>query len=355
MVTYAASGPAATAPEGTRVCLVIALVKSASGRITTLVYILAPSHSGSTLLAMLLGAHPDVCTVGELKANTIGDAAGYLCSCGVRLADCAFWSDVQTALRRRGFDFDIFNARTHPAVGAGPFRRRLLRPLHRGPALEWLRDLTLTLSPGWTADRERVAALNAALVETICDRARARVIVDSSKIGLRLKYLLRNPALDVRVVRLLRDGRATALTYMDPSEFADASNPHKRGGGTGQSRADERLSMQAAAYEWRRSNEEADAIVRSLPSSRLRQVRYEAVCADPRGVVRELLTFAGVDPTLALPDYRSREHHVLGNGMRLDVTSHVRLDERWRSVLGPDALRTFDAVAGDLNRRLGYA
>ena len=32
-------------------------------------YLLAASHSGSTLLAMLLASHPDVCTTGELKAH----------------------------------------------------------------------------------------------------------------------------------------------------------------------------------------------------------------------------------------------------------------------------------------------
>ena len=45
-----------------------------------LVYILAASHSGSTLLAMLLGSHPDVCTVGELKATSLGNVEEYLCS-----------------------------------------------------------------------------------------------------------------------------------------------------------------------------------------------------------------------------------------------------------------------------------
>jgi hypothetical protein len=45
---------------------------------------------------------------------------------------------------------------------------------------------------------------------------------------------------------------------------------------------------------------------------------------------------------------------VIGNGMRLDATREVRLDERWKTALDPEALGTFEAVAGDLNRRLGY-
>jgi hypothetical protein len=32
-----------------------------------LAYILAASHSGSTLLSMLLGSHPQIATVGEMK------------------------------------------------------------------------------------------------------------------------------------------------------------------------------------------------------------------------------------------------------------------------------------------------
>ena len=78
-------------------------------------------------------------------------------------------------------------------------------------------------------------------------------MVDSSKVAVRLKYLLRNPELDVKVIRLIRDGRGVALTYMDPAQFADAENPDRRGGGMGGNREDERLPMTQAAYQWRRT------------------------------------------------------------------------------------------------------
>ncbi len=56
-------------------------------------YVLACSHSGSTLLAMLLGAHPDACTIGELKLSSLGDIDCYRCSCGELIVQCAFWSE----------------------------------------------------------------------------------------------------------------------------------------------------------------------------------------------------------------------------------------------------------------------
>jgi Sulfotransferase family len=330
-------------------------VPSTNTHVIPLVYILAASHSGSTLLAMLLGGHPDVCTVGELKANALGPPDHYRCSCGRYLVQCPFWAEVQAAVSARGFTFDIFRAGTDVRTGATPYRKRLLRPLHRGPALEWLRDAALSCSPGWRAHLARVDALNAALAQAVCDLTGSRVIVDSSKIGLRLKYLLRSRAFDVKVLRLIRDGRAVALTYMDPERFADAANPALRGGGTGRDRESERLSMTAAAHEWRRSNEEAEALVSRLPPDKVLQLHYEELCASPAQTVGKALSFIGVDAAAAGADFRARDHHVLGNGMRLDTVSEVRLDDRWRRQLDADALRAFDAVAGDLNRSLGYA
>ena len=106
------------------------------------------------------------------------------------------------------------------------------------------------------------------------------MIVDSSKTGIRLKYLLRNSALDVRVLRLVRDGRAVALTYMDPHRYADAirSCPARRGTGRARHRG---VPLVPAARQWRRSQEEAAALLRSIDPARWITVRYEDLCADP--------------------------------------------------------------------------
>jgi len=317
-------------------------------------YLLAASHSGSTLLAILLGSHPDVCTTGELKATSLGDPERYRCSCGAPIRQCAFWRDIAARMAARGHAFDITQAATHISTGATPYVRRLLQPLVRGSALETLREAGLGLAPSWHTRVAEFHALNASLVGSVCDATGARVVVDSSKVGIRLKYLLRNPALDVRVIRVVRDGRAVALTYIDPANFADATAPHLRGGGNGESRDRERLSPLDAAHEWRRSNEEAAAIVAGLDPSQYTTVTYEELCADTAAVLRRLWAFLGVAPRQFGPGWRSRSQHVIGNGMRLDSTEAVRLDERWRRALTPAALKVFEAEAGDLNRQLGY-
>jgi hypothetical protein len=64
--------------------------------------------------------------------------------------------------------------------------------------------------------------------------------------------------------------------------------------------------------------------------------------------------FLGLPEDDAFNHFRSATHHVVGNGMRLDDSSEIRLDDRWRTHLTSADLRGFDRVAGKLNRSLGY-
>ena len=319
-----------------------------------LAYILSASHSGSTMLAMLLGAHPEICTAGELKATALGDVERYRCSCGNFIRQCDFWNRVCERMAQQGINFDIANAQTNFHSIHSDYVQKLLRPLHRGKILELARDAALALSPAWHRGLPRMQRINALLADCLIRQSGASVLVDSSKVALRLKYLLRNPAFDVRVIRLIRDGRGVALTYMDPARFADACDPTRRGGGSGGDRAAERLELRKAAHEWKRSNEEAEALLSSLAPHQQIRVHYEELCREPRATLMRLARFLGVDPEQVTLDFRRVEQHVVGNGMRLDTTSEIVLDERWREILTPHDLAEFDAVAGTMNWAYGY-
>jgi hypothetical protein len=245
----------------------------------TLVYILAASHSGSTLTAMLLNSHPSICTVGELKASHMGDVDKYRCSCRALIGECDFWRKVSLDMKSRGIDYDVREARTSLSSIPGKYVRRLLRPLHRGPFLEFVRDGLLALSIAWGKHFPIWLSRNRELLASVAKIAEVKFVADSSKIATRLKFLRRIPGLNIKVVRLVRDGRAVSLTYVDPEKFADASDPSMRGGGSG-IRRDDAISMQDAARQWRRSNEEADEIVASLPDEDWIQISYEDLCAE---------------------------------------------------------------------------
>ena len=323
---------------------------------TRLAYILAASHSGSTLLSMLLGSHPQVVTTGEinLSAKAIGSLDRYRCSCGELILECAFWQKVKEGMTARGHVFDLSDASTDFMASDSAYARRLLTPMVRGPWLEGLRDAALSLSPIWRRQIRQIQDRNAAFASTAVDVTGASVVVDSSKIALRLKYLLRNTDLDIKVIRLIRDGRAVALTYMDPAGFADAKDPVRRAGGMGGDRKDQGMQMEQAAYEWRRCVEEAEQVLRTLSPSQWIEVRYEAYCSRPDETLSRICQFLEIEPGKLPNSFRNVEQHVVGNGMRLDTTSEIQLDERWQSTLSKRDLAKFTRIAGDMNQRYGY-
>jgi hypothetical protein len=319
------------------------------------VYILGASHSGSTLLAMLLNAHPDITTIGETAPGRMGDVNTYRCSCGRLIQECAFWTKVAARMRDRHPEFRLDDFGTKFEFPAGRVINRLLQFEHRGRMLELLRDTVLRLSPGWQAARREIATRCYDLTAAVLAESGGRILVDSSKLAHRLKFLLQIPEFNLKVIHLVRDGRAVALTYMKQDEFADSREPALRRGGRGMT-ADATaasLPMRRAAQEWRRCLQAAEHVLVGLDRSQWIQVRYEELCRDTDGVLCRIHDFLGTDYARTAGRFRDAEHHVIGNGMRLDGTSSISLDERWKSVLTELELATFDCAAGDMNRRYG--
>ena len=305
---------------------------------------------------MLLGVNSEICTVGELKMtpSSLGDINLYRCSCKEAILECPFWQEVRKQMARRGIEFDVANSGTDFGCNGSTHAQRLSRAKYRGVLPEMIRDAGLWFSPAWRKHYRRTQQRNVALMEIVPNISGGKIIIDSSKAAIRLKYLLKNRGINIKVIRLIRDGRAVALTYMDPAGFADAKDPAMRGGGSGGKRPDKQLSMAQAAHEWRRSNEEAENVLRCLDKSQWIRVHYEDLCKDTENTLGRLFEFLGLDPNKHTGDFRSIEQHVVGNGMRMDATSEIQLDERWREELTDEQLQLFDSVAGELNRRYGY-
>ncbi len=84
-------------------------------------------YSGAALLAFLLGAHPPIATVGEMDGLIPSeDPDEYLCSCAQRTKVCGFWQPIKSAMRDRGFEFDVARFDTRLIFG-GPKSSQYLR------------------------------------------------------------------------------------------------------------------------------------------------------------------------------------------------------------------------------------
>jgi hypothetical protein len=318
-----------------------------------LIYLAAASHSGSTMTAMLLGAHPDLCSVGELKAVHLGDKESYLCSCKTLVGKCSFWQGVSEKMAQRGQDFSISAAGMDIRTGATPYILKLLKPLVRAPFMELIRDCLLSLSPTWRKQLPILQKRNADYISAIAEQASVEAVVDSSKIGIRLKYLLKNTDLDIKVLWVVRDGRGVSLAYKNPSEYADAKDPMLRGGGAGKTQEQGR-GVETGAHEWIRCNQETQAILDTMPKEKWMQVHYEDICNNTGQTLNSIFEFIGVDPTKKRLDFKTVAHHVVGNGMRLDDSEVIQLDDRWKEQLSETDLKCFYDVAGEYHKKLGY-
>ncbi|MFW6146040.1 MAG: sulfotransferase [Planctomycetota bacterium] len=323
----------------------------------TYVYILGASHSGSTLLAMLLNGHRDVATVGETDPDGRIDAEGYRCSCGEVLKACPFWREVAERMRARHPAFRLDRFGTSLRCPRSPLANRLLRLEHRGASCEAVRNTMLRLSLRWRRSKPVILRTCRDLAETVLEITGARVFIDSSKRAHRLKFLLDLPDADVKVIRIVRDGRAVALTYMNQDTYADAADAARRRGGLGPGALATRttLTAQQAAAEWMRYIRSEEHLLRRLAPDQWRQIRYEQLCDDPAATLEGLFHFLGVDPKIYEPDFRRAPHHIIGNGMRLDGSSIVRCDQRWRQALNAEDRRQLILTAGSALKRLGYA
>lgn len=304
---------------------------------TNVVYIMGHGYSGSTLLTFLLGTHPRIATIGELgiapltKGRTQPEQ--YLCSCKAPIRECDFWQRVKAEMAGRGHDFDIWDADLEFRAPGGGVADVLLRAVQRGPVLETVRDIGLRVVPRARQEMHRVLSRIESLIESVLKIKGSSTFLDSSKRPERAIFMRRIPSLDMRVIHLVRDGRAVSWSNM------------KNLG----------LSPEEAARSWVADNTCAEHARRCFPKDRWMTLRYEDLCAAPDAVLTKIHSFAGLPVTNGFHHFRNGDHHIIGNRMRLSSTSEIRIDESWKQALKPEQMAVIEPYVGDLNRKYGYS
>lgn len=298
---------------------------------TELIYIAAPSYSGSTLLTFLLNTHPDIATVGELKWGTI-DTLTYRCSCGARLVDCAFWRSIKARVEQKGLPFEFERPPTDFRLHNKSLGDRLMRARNRGPMFEALRSVGMAVLPNCRKRLETARKVNQAAMDAILFLQKGRIVLDASKDPVRLMHLINTGDYAVRVLHLIRDGRGVMNSTMK-----------KKG-----------LDAEAAAQDWAKTHRQIERIAANLHDGTYRQVRYEDLCRETVIECESIFAFLGLEPSKATLSMEDTRHHILGNAMRLNTIDKIKLDETWRDELDERSLRIFESVASLENRRYGY-
>lgn len=301
-----------------------------------LIYILSPSYSGSTLLTMLLARHPRIATIGELKATSMGELEDYKCSCGLPILNCEFWESLTEKVKQAGESFDIEDFGTH-FTDKRFLVRKILGAQVRGSFFEFLRWLVIKAIPGISRQHARIVKKNNIVIDSICDIQNKDVFLDGSKDPHRLLYLINSDIWDIYVVRMIRDGRAQ-------------SNSNRR-------KEENKMNYRDSVIEWNRTINQMTLAGRYIQGDRIHDLRYEDLCANPKGVMDDLWVFLGLEKMQCdwnEVDIKEFEHHILGNNMRTKDKIYIALDEGWKNNVSVKELREFDRIAGKTNESLGY-
>jgi hypothetical protein len=243
-----------------------------------IVYIASVTHSGSTLLDLVLGSHSQLQSLGELKVlcrakqekreRVLADR----CSCGARdKLGCPFWCAVEERLRH--------------TLGGG------------------LRDLDVD-----HPDPATFIAHNRALFDAIVRAGGTPWIVDSSKSPRRLGRLLGARVFDVRPVHLTRSPYGVTYSH------------------TKKGRSTVRGALRYAKTQL--------ALERLLSREPHLALRYEDFVASPADETTRIMSYLGLPFEADQLDWSAPAHHTLcGNHMRFAPTSEIRSDEAWREEL----------------------
>ena len=248
----------------------------------TIIYITSLGASGSTLVDLLLSAHPEVFSVGEvvnlselthLKRNDRAVyALGNECTCGApTLAECPFWARVDEVIRE-------------------------------GSGLS-LKDLELHVH-----NREHFERDNRLLFEAVAEVSGKRYVLDSSKDPKRLAALLGAGFADVRPIHLFRDPRGMINSRL------------KRG---------YRLLRMCLFFNYR-----TWLIRRALRGVDSMVLRYDRLTKDPTPEIERAMRSVGLEFDPGQLEWAGRErHNIGGNRMRRSTDSTIREDTSWRREL----------------------
>jgi hypothetical protein len=280
-------------------------------------YVAGSGRSGSTILDRTLGQLDGFFSAGELcNLWERGLLARRRCGCGTPVPDCPVWGAVLA---------EAFGG--PDGVDAGRLAAMTRRRLH-------LRSVPTALLGRDGRDRagdEYHHALTR-LYRAVQGQTGCRVIVDSSKSPVYAELVAAIRGLDMAVVHLVRDPRATAWSFLRNKRLPDY----------GDDRFMQRQHPLVSARRWSLWQAVTELLWSRRPGRYLR-LRYEDFVRDPQPAVWAIAALAGEAPSV-LPFTGpatvrlATTHSVSGNPNRFGTGEvELRADEEWRR-----AMRTTD-------------
>jgi hypothetical protein len=292
------------------------------------IYIAGQGRNGSTLVDRVLGTLDGVASMAEVyRVLKDGVVDRKRCACGDSIHTCPFWSEaiawispdeihhalkLQNAVDRSRYFFALFT---------GQYDRRFRSQLE---------EYKIFLQQFYTA---------------IAHQTGCQILVDSSKVPSRALILSAIPNIEVFVVHLVRDVRASIYAWQSDKFDPASGQPMNK------------ISPYQTFLAWVSRNVMCEQLALKMPYNR---IIYEALAQNPQTVMQSLVHQLKpiAERTLPFRDERSIElpmnHTIGGNPDRFKVgLTQIQSDDRWKTNLSPFVRQLSGILAFPLLARYG--
>ncbi|MDJ1172839.1 sulfotransferase family protein [Roseofilum capinflatum] len=290
------------------------------------VFVISMGRSGSTLVELMIGSHPDAFSLGEISKlpQMVQKGRDFWYP-----EDSTFWLDNFTKAELKQFAAGMSNHRLHRYI---PLKlERLVR--------EWLGNDEI-LNP----------------YTILFSKTKQSILTDSSKevswISNKLKAReFRQNKIDAYLLYNVRDGRAVINSYL---RF-------------------KKDSIENLSHQWVNLFKEQSEFYNNFSEDRKLAIRYEEMATNPHKVLQQICHWLDIEFVPDMIEYWKHDHHhVVGSRganaliakykgkKQKNLESHgqyyqdpefkIKLDMRWKQELSPENLQVFNQIAGELNK-----
>lgn len=286
-----------------------------------IIYILSSPRSGSTLLEIMLNGHQEIRSIGEVRRLDEALEEDWFCSCGISISQCGFWQKIESSMEN-------------------------MTETYYDPLSFYKRHLSAIIYPN-RQEAQYYALPSYNLFKAILGNTSAKIIVDSSKAHWRLIYLMRSGLFDVKVIHLIRNGKAVLNSrkkvFRRPQvDFNDKTRAQP---------------SWKSSIRWIARNLIAHKISRFIDNGKYSMIFYEDLAKHPENVMRKICKDFGLSYERALIEPEIKDFHHLGGSRwvyQKNGPLRIQYDESWMSQLVRKDEIVFNIVAGWLNRYYGY-
>ena len=292
------------------------------------IYVTGYGRSGSTMLDIALGQHPEIFGAGEIATMCrhvwVNDE---YCACRKRIQSCDVWAPIMHQWMADGGDISAYVAlqkKIEPLISFDRMRR--------------------------SAALSDYIQLTEKFFQVIAEKTGKSTIVDSSKMPGRGLALTQLNEIDLSVIHLVRDARGVSHSMAKPIPLDVKSGVQKKIAGKAHVRT---------ALRWRVYNSVAEALLKKVGPERGVTVRYEDLTLKPYEEMKRIGAVAHVNLDSIGEQLDKQEplrsgHQMAGGRVRMSENPVWKFNATWTDDMAPAAQNRVRRITWDQLRRYGY-